>query len=55
MFNSMNEFSNDIENQDSFILFGQDMKVFFFFQILDIQKNNNQQVSNDVFTSFVIT
>jgi hypothetical protein len=28
MFNSMDEFSNDIENQVSFVLFGQDMKYF---------------------------
>jgi hypothetical protein len=27
--NPMNEFSNDIENQGSFVLFGQDMKEFF--------------------------
>jgi len=33
----MNEFSNDIENQGSFVLFGQDMKEFFS-QSLDIQK-----------------
>jgi hypothetical protein len=38
MFNSMNEFSNDIENQDSFILFGQDMKVFFFFKFWIFKK-----------------
>jgi hypothetical protein len=26
----MNEFSNDIENQGSFVLFGQEMKDVFF-------------------------
>jgi hypothetical protein len=30
MFNLINEFSNDIENQGSFFLFQQDMKDFFF-------------------------
>ncbi len=29
MFNWMNEFSNDIENQGSFVLFGKDMKEVF--------------------------
>jgi len=40
MFNSINEFSNDIENQGSFVLFGLDMKEFFF-QSFDIKKELN--------------